>query len=281
MEKTFLKIARVSLIFVIACSLLVTVAAAIFGSTRFIPSQLKTPEISIKYTANDPEQTPALAGSRAATSDTKGSAASAHFQAQCHDLIAKLNKVNATIGWDKETHGQYNPATMLYEQKTSVDYTSKIANEERFRAYTRSTIDENNQKLASYFKKIDLTDTYFANFNGYLDALLAHAPQETALAPEDVNRHLGRSTLEWFNTQFASSVDAARENAIETEARNTSARATGLMALYVGGCAFLFFFSCCLILVFIRIEVNTRELAGIAQTLSDRSVKDVRELVMS
>jgi len=94
------------------------------------------------------------------------------------------------------------------------------------------------ERLAPYFKKIDLTETYFANLNAYLDALLAHAQQEKALQPNEVNRHYGRTALESFNAQFAKSVDAARDNAIETEGRNGAAKAQGLAALYVTGCPF-------------------------------------------
>jgi hypothetical protein len=61
MEKTFLKIARVSLIFVIACSLLLTLVGAIFGGLRFIPSHPKAPEISVKYSPGNVDQAPAVA----------------------------------------------------------------------------------------------------------------------------------------------------------------------------------------------------------------------------
>ena len=266
-EKTFLKIARYSLIGVLAVAFVVTVVSAVYGVLRVIPASPTQPQISIKYGNLVENQS-----TRAFQSDTAlsegSSAATTKSNQKCQDLTAKLNKVSSQVGWEKRTQEVFDPGTRRFINKVSVDFNQTV-DQGRFCSVTQKLLDEQNSKLDSYIKNVDLTDTYYSNFNAYLDTLLVGVEQEKALPLDSPNRHYAVDTIRWFNSQFQKSVEDELEKDRAVEERNVLAKTRGLMALYVAGSSFLFFFACCLILVFIRIEVNTREIAESLRSLSN------------
>lgn len=268
MERTFLKIARFSLISVIGLSLIVTVLAAVYGCFAFIPQHQQAPEISIKYGNLTEDRTPSQSQNEAAP-PTATSADVGKFLSNCEGLASRLDKVSSQIGWEARRQTTYDPATMQFVNKSAIDFDESI-NRNPFCGRIQNMLNEQNAKLAPYFTGIDLTDAYFNNFNAYLDAVLANVQKEKALPPDNPNRHYAMTTITWFNTQFEKSVDSTRDKAMETEEKNALGKTHAVMAFYFAASAFGFFFACCLILVFIRIEVNTRELAQIARSLSEK-----------
>jgi hypothetical protein len=136
---------------------------------------------------------------------------------------------------------------------------------------TRNLIEEQNSKLSPYIKKIDLTSAYYGNFDKLLGEMQMDAGRNKTLSMDDSGRYYTITAAEWFNEQFLKAVDDARDSAIQKEAENAAKKVRGTMALYMAGTAFAFFFACCMTLVFIRIEVNTRELVEVIRSFENKA----------
>jgi len=185
-------------------------------------------------------------------------------------VTPKLTKIAGQIGWDKKSEQVFNPDTTQYETRNTIDYNESI-NVNGFCKMTQSLIEEQNSKLSPYFKGINLKDAYYSNLNAFLDGILLDAKRDQALPLDDASKYYAPTSIEWFNNQFANAVDNARESAIQNEAKQNTAKALGTSALYFAGTAFGFFFACCLILVFIRIEVNTKDLVEAIRAFDNKA----------
>lgn len=258
MEKAFLKIARYALLAVIALCLLITAAAALYGAFEFIPSSKpKPPVIAIKLQDVIAAKTNGSANPATPNAQTNTPAAESSGTQQCKALVPKINQVLAKTG-EKKTNQVFNPSTLQYQDQAVVEY-DKVLND-GICGVLQSAISEQNAKLAPFFPDIDLTNTYYSNLSAFLDEALADAPHNQALQPGDANRYDFLVLFEGFNESFDHATDKARDDAASKTEAAAAKRVRALTSLYVAGSTFLFFFSCCLILVFIRIEVNTREL---------------------
>jgi hypothetical protein len=266
MEKTFLKIARYALTGVIALSLALTVIAVVYGAFQFLPSsQPKTPKITVKLKdMTRPKVAPAAETAPAPSSGNESGATK-----QCEAVAPKMNNLVKQIGWEKKTESNFNPSTMLFETKSTVDYNESI-NTSVYCSFTQSFIEEQNSKLTPYFKQIDLHDSYFENLNAFLDEMAADAQRNQALQPDDASRYYFSASLQWFNIQFSRAVDEARDGASLKEVQKVVAKDRGKAALYLAGSSFGFFFACCLILVFMRIEVDAKDLVEAVRALDHK-----------
>jgi hypothetical protein len=103
-----------------------------------------------------------------------------------------------------------------------------------------------------------------------MDEMAADAQRDHALQPDDASRYYFGASLGWFNDQFSRAVDEARDGASLKEAQKAVAKERGKAALYLAGTSFGFFFACCLILVFMRIEVDARELVEVVRALDNK-----------
>jgi hypothetical protein len=266
MEKTFLKLARYALTGVIALSLVLTVVAVVYGAFQFLPSsQPKAPKITIKLKdMTAPKSSPAPESAPAPSAGNESGATK-----QCEAVAPKMNNIANQIGWEKKTESSFNPSTMLFEPKSTVDYDESL-NTNRYCSLTHSFIEEQNSKLAPYFKQTDLRDTYFENLNAFMDEMAADAQRNRALQPDDTSRYYFGASLEWFNNQFSQAVDEARDGAGLKEAKKAVSKDRGKAALYLAGTSFGFFFICCLVLVFMRIEVDAKELVEAVRALDHK-----------
>jgi hypothetical protein len=270
MEKTFLKIARNALIGVIALSLVLTVIAVVFGAFEFLPSsQPKAPKITIKLKDMTKPKAAAAIGSEGTPSGTQPSEDEIGVTKQCVSVIPKMNSVAKQIGWEKKSEQSFNSSKMQFETKSKVDYDESI-NTNRFCKLTKSFIAEQDSKLEPFIKQIDLQNSYYEELNGFMDELAADSNRNKALQPDDAGRFYFGASLVWFNGQFSQAVDEARESASLNEMKKAAARARGRAALYAAGTSFGFFFACCLILVFMRIEVDARELVDAVRALDHK-----------
>jgi hypothetical protein len=268
MEKLFLRIARGTLVAVIALSLLLTVIAAVYGAIQFYPSkQPKAPEIKIAL--NDIISSKSSASSTEATSGESDSEKKFAASKECETTASKINQLSAQIGWDKKSNQAFNPSTMQFETRNSVDYNESV-DVNRFCKVMQNLIDENNSKLSPYFKQIDLKQTYFSNFSGLLDEMLTDADKNKKLSLNDSSRYYTVTAIESFNNQFSKAVDKARDSASQKEDENTAKKVKGKAALFMAGTAFAFFFACCMTLVFIRIEANTRDLVDAVRAVQNK-----------
>jgi hypothetical protein len=188
---------------------------------------------------------------------------------QCEAIAPKMNNVAKQIGWEKKSETSFNPSTMQVETKSTVDYNESLI-PTRYCSFTQSFIEEQNSKLAPYFKKTDMRDSYFENLNAFMDEMAADAQRDHALQPDDASRYYFGASLGWFNDQFSRAVDEARDGASLKEAQKAVAKERGKAALYLAGTSFGFFFACCLILVFMRIEVDARELVEVVRALDNK-----------
>lgn len=270
MERTFLKIARNALIGVIGLSLVLTVIAVVFGVFEFLPSsQPKAPKITIKLKDMTTPKAASGSGPEGVQSGAQSSVDETGATKQCESVIPKMNDVARQIGWEKKSEQSFNSSTMQLETKSQVDYDESI-NTEKFCKMTKSFIAEQNSKLEPALKQVDLQDSYYASLNSFVDELAADAGRNRALQPDDAGRFYFAASLDWFNSQFSQAVDEAKESAGLNEVKKAAARATGMAALYAAGISFGFFFACCLILVFMRIEVDARELVDAVRALDHR-----------
>ena len=263
MEKAFLKIARVVLVAVIGLSLLSTAMAAIYGAIQLLPSR----HANVSVIHIDPRGLAASNDAKALDSEPSRAAGTtpedtAGAAKQCQLLAPKMNRVFGQVGWEKKSEEVYNPNTMLNETKYTVEYDEHI-NVEVFCKGIQDFIEEQDTKLSPYFQRADTKEAYYRELNSFLDFIETRVTFDHALAPEDTRRDYFQTSLERFNNQFAKAVDDAKDRAMQKEAEDDAGKVRGKVALYVSGIAFTFFFSCCLILVFIRIEVNTRVLADV------------------
>jgi hypothetical protein len=240
MEKAFLKIARYALTGVIALSLVLTVVAVAYGAFQFLPSsQPKAPKIVIKLKdMTAPKTSPATESAPAPSSGNESGATK-----QCEAVVPKMNNVAKQIGWEKKSETNFNPSTMQAETRSTVDYNESI-NTSRYCNFTRSFIEEQNSKLAPYFKQTDLRDSYFESLNAFMDEIAADAQRNQALQPDDASRYYFAASLEWFNNQFSRAVDEARDGASLKEVQQAVAKDRGKAALYLAGTSFGFFFAC-------------------------------------
>lgn len=263
MEKTFLKIARSALVAVIALSLLLTAVAAIYGAFQFLPSrQAKAPTIAIDPKGIAAQKDSTASESGAGTSGIQKPETAPKAAKECQALTPKIDKIAGEIGWGKKSEQVFNSSTMQYENKTTVDYGETV-NVERFCKMTQNVIEEQNSKLSPYFKQADMKGAYYRELDKLLDYIVKDAEFDHALPPEDNRRYYVLTSIEWFNSQFGNAVDEARDRAIQEEAERAAAKVKGTVALYIAGSTFGFFFACCLILVFIRIEANTKDLVEV------------------
>ncbi|MGD0860530.1 MAG: hypothetical protein ABR912_14610 [Terracidiphilus sp.] len=271
MERTFLRIARSALIAVITLTLLLTVIAVVYGGIQFLPSeQPKVPQINIKLDDMTAPKTTSISGSESTPSAGQAAGNESGVTKQCEMVTPKLTKIAGQIGWDKKSEQVFNPDTTQYETRNTIDYNESI-NVNGFCKMTQSLIEEQNSKLSPYFKGINLKDAYYSNLNAFLDGILLDAKRDQALPLDDASKYYAPTSIEWFNNQFANAVDNARESAIQNEAKQNTAKALGTSALYFAGTAFGFFFACCLILVFIRIEVNTKDLVEAIRAFDNKA----------
>ena len=261
MEKTFLKIARYALLVVITLCLLVTAAGAVYGAFEFLPSSKpKPPVITIKLQDVISAKGNTSTNSGTAPSQAGNPAGESGANQQCKAILPKINQVLSKTG-EKKTNQVFNPGTMQYQNQTVIDYENEL--NEGICGLLQSAISEQNAKLAPYFPDIDLTNTYYSNLSAYLDEALADSSRNQALQPGDQNRYDFIALFEGFNQQFDRATDKAKDDAESKTLAAAAKKMRGAVALYAAGSAFLFFFSCCLILVFIRIELNTRELVEV------------------
>ncbi|WP_348262841.1 hypothetical protein P8935_24000 [Telmatobacter sp. DSM 110680] len=259
MERTFLKIARYALVVVIALALLVTVLSAAYGGMQFWPaSQSRDTKISIALKDVMPHKE-AEARSSAASPNRSEIGADAAVSGKCLSISSGLNRLSAQIGWDTKEQQAYNPDTLAVDTKTVVEYGSTL-NTQKFCSFTGKFIKEQNEKLAPYIKGINLTDSYYDSLQAVLTETLQNADSVRSLPTGDPNKYYFVSFITAFNDKYAKSIDDLRDAAIQRESDYAAAKVKGAAFLYIAGSAFAFFFACCLILVFIRIEVNTREL---------------------
>jgi len=271
MEKLFLKIARGALVTVIALSLLLTVIAALYGAIQFFPSsQLKSPEINLKLKDMTASKTPAASEAAATGSGESDSEKKDAASKECAAIASKINQLAPQIGWDKRSNQVFNPSTMQYVTTNSVDYSESV-NTNRFCQVTRNQIEEQNSKLSPYIKKIDLTSAYYQSLDKLLGEMQIDADRNKALPMDDTGRYYTVTAIEWFNEQFSKAVDDARDSAARKEAASAVKKVRGTMALYMAGTAFAFFFTCCMTLVFIRIEVNTRDLVEVIRAFHNNA----------
>ena len=267
----FLKIARCALVAVIALSLLITVIAAVFGAFQFFPSkQPKAPEISITLKDMTASKASATSGSEPVASGASDSEKKQGATKECESIASKINQITKQIGWDKKSNQVFNADTMQYETGNSIDYDASV-DANRLCQGTRNIIEEQNSKLSPYIKQIDLTNAYYGSFDKLFGEVLLDVKRNQALSPDDSGRYYTVTAIEWFNNQFAKAVDGARDSAIQREAENAARKARGTVALYMEGTAFAFFFTCCLTLVFIRIEANTRDLVDAIRALENKA----------
>lgn len=267
MEKTFLKIAHGALVFVIALSLVVTVIAAIYGGIKFFPTRKPAPpQVAIKFGDMLAQQN---TGKEPGSSGGEQKNTQQEATKECGSVTSKLNALSKQIGWNKKEEQVFNPATLRFDTRQSVEFGRTIDgnNTSGFCRLLNGLIEEQNAKLAPHFKDIDLKPAYYSNLNSFLDAMAQDAGRDQALAVNDPNRYFAVTSIEWFDNQFTKSVDEARDNAVKSAETKVEKRVQGGIALYTAACAFGFFFACCMVLVFMRIEVNTRELAEAVRTL--------------
>jgi hypothetical protein len=270
MEKLFLKIARGALVTVIALSLLLTVIAAIYGAVQFFPSeQIKAPEISITLKDMTASRASASSGTTVTPSEESDSEKNFISSKECESVASKINQLSTQIGWDKKSNQVINYSTLQFETKNSVDYNESI-DVNRFCRKTQEIIEEENAKLSPYIKHAELKSAYYANFGKLLDEMLLDVNRNKALSLDDPGRYYTVTAIEWFNEQFSTAVNDARDNAALKEANNVAKKVKGRVSLYMAGISFAFFFACCMTLVFIRIEVNTRELVEVIRAHEDK-----------
>jgi hypothetical protein len=272
-ERTFLRIARGTLIAVVAASLLFTVIAAVYGAAQFLPNEKpKVPEIAIdlkQMTLPKPDRTTESA-TTASTDQTFVN--KPEVTKQCGTVTSKINEISRQIGWDKKDEQVLNNLTMQYETKHTVEYDQGIGSDSsgKFCKLMQDGIEEQNSKLAPYFPGVNLRDAYYRNLESFLEQVSLDTTRNRALSPDDANRYYALTSLEWFINQFEKGVDDAKERAIQKQAESSARRVSGTVALYTAGTSFAIFFTCCLVLVFIRIEVNTKDLVDVLRSLESR-----------
>lgn len=261
MESTFLRIARIALLGVTSLALLIAALAAIFGAFEFRPAAKPSPpKINIKLQ----EMTSPKPAQPSESSPTP--AKREEITKACQSASDKMNRLTTQIGWEKKQESSYNPAIMQFETKT-VLVNSVTVNPENLCRGTRRVIDEQNSKLEPFIKKIDLTDPYYNNLNSFLDEIGNDAARVQALTPEDDKHYTVTSALEWYNGQFDQAVTETRTSAEKDEVDHEEAKLLGRTALSFAVIAFSVFFTCCLIIVFLRIDSNLRDLVAVAQQL--------------
>jgi hypothetical protein len=271
MERMFLKIARATLIAVIAISLLLTAIATVFGAIQLFPrEQPNESEIIIELKDMTAPKSSATLGSESSTQAAPGSEKEPGANKQCNSVIPKINRIIRKIGWDKKQTQVFDANTMQYETKSSIDYDSSV-DADKFCNATQSLIEEQNAKLSPHSKPQDIEDAYYREFNKFLRDMEVNAVWDNALPQEDTRKYYALTSILWFNNQFALAVDVARERALQKENEETARKVKGTDALYVAGTTFAFFFTCCMVLVFIRIEVNTKELVEVIRAFENRT----------
>lgn len=265
MERTFLKIARYTLLVVIAFALVVSVLSLAYGSLQFWPAfQPRDIKVSIALKDVMPHKEAEVVSSDASPNRSNTDTSTA-VSAKCLSIAPGLNKLANQIGWDKKEQQAYNPVTFLFETKTVIEYGSTL-DAQKFCSITQKFIEEQNEKLAPYIKGIDLKDGYYDSLQTVLTEALQNADSVRALPTTDPNKYYLVSFITAFNEKYAKSIDDLRDAAIQRESDHAAAKVKGAASLYVAGSAFAFFFACCLILVFIRIEVNTKDLVEAVRT---------------
>jgi len=263
MEKAFLGIARVALLCVTALALVVTLLAVLYGAFEFRPATAaRPPQISIKLADMT---TPKTAQSEAsAQQENKGAAISK----ACQDVTDKLNNLTKQIGWQKRQDTSYNPATMQFENKAVLDTGVEIDAAKLCRG-TGEIVDAQDEKLRPYIEGIALKDAYYGNLSSFLDEIAKDSQRLQGIPLNDDSRYTVSSAFEWYNGRFSSAVDETRDKAEQKEAEHAAAKIKGASGLYAATISFGFFFSCCLILVFMRIESNMRDL--VAETKAQKA----------
>jgi hypothetical protein len=259
MENTFLRIARIALLGVTSLALLVATLAAVYSAFELRPAgRSAAPKINIKLLdMTTPESAqPASISSTPVKRDL--------VNKECQDATNKVNRLNATLGWEKRQQSSYNPGTMQFET-TTVLVNNVTLNPENLCRGTRRIIDEQNSKLEPFIKKVDLTDPYYTNLNSFLDQISNDSARVQAFAPNDDKRYTVSSSLEWFNEQFERAVGEARDTAENHELSHEAAKLRGKSALSFAVVTFSVFFTCCLIIVFLRIDNNLRDLVAVTQ----------------
>lgn len=266
MEKTFLKIARVALLGVTALALVVTVLSALYGTFEFRPATAaEPPKIAIKLSdMTTPKSAQAETSPGPKNKDMPSSKV-------CQDVTDKLNNLNKQIGWEKRQNSSWNPATMQIENKVVFDTSTEIDAAKLCKG-TGRIIETQNSKLQQYIKKIDLKDAYYGNLSSFLDEMTKDAPRVEGLDPGSDVRYTASSAFEWYNDKFNGAVDEAQEKTEQKQADHAAAKVKGTAALYAATISFGFFFSCCLILVFMRIESNMRDL--VAETKTQKAQRE-------
>lgn len=256
MEKTFLKIARVALLCITSLALVVTLLTGLYGAFEFHPAlPAQPPRFSIRLAdMTAPKSAPSDAS---AEPSKKGNPISK----SCQDVTGKLNKLNKEIGWQKQQDTSYNPATMQFEKKTSLDTGVEI-DAGKLCDGTGRILDEQNDKLRPYIKNIALNDAYYGNLSSFLDEISKDSQRVQGISLADDSRYTVSSAFEWYNVQFDSAVNDARDKAAQKEVDRAEAKVKGASSLYAAAISFTFFFACCLILVFMRIESNMRDLVA-------------------
>jgi hypothetical protein len=263
MEKAFLKIARVALLCITALALVVTALTALYGAFEFRPATaVQPPKVAIKLA--DLTTPKAEQAGTASEPENKEEATSK----ACQDVTSKLNSLNKQIGWEKRQDSSWNSATMQIENKVVFD-TSTEVDAAKLCKGTKKIVEEQNEKLQPYIKKIDLKDAYYSNLGSFFDEMAQDAQRVEALDPGSDSRYTVSSAFEWYNDKFSSAVDEARDKAEMKQADHVAAKVRGAAGLYAAAISFGFFFSCCLILVFMRIESNMRDL--VAETKAQKA----------
>jgi len=256
MEKAFLKIARVALLCVTALALVVTVLSALYGAFEFRPATAaQQPKIAIKLSdMTAPKSAQAETPSEPENKEMAVSRA-------CQDVAGKLNNLNKQIGWEKRRDSSWNAATMQFESKVVFDTSTEIDAAKLCKG-TGRIVEAQNDKLQPYIKKIDLKDAYYGNLGSFLDEMAKDAQRVEGLDSGSDVRYTVSSAFEWYNDKFNGAVDEARDKAEQKQADHAAAKVKGSAGLYAATISFGFFFSCCLILVFMRIESNMRDLVA-------------------
>jgi hypothetical protein len=261
METTFLKIARVALMVILTLSLLFTVCAAVYGAMEFLPnSAQKTPDISV--TSRDANQQKATTGSdqSLAPSSENDAESKALTPDQCSKLVAKINQTAEKIGWGTKQEPVLNQITMQTEMQQVIDYDTR-ADQGRFCTFATNFITQQNAKLSPYIEHPSLSDNYYRDYNSYLDEILKESSRLRDMPANDPNKLYASTVNSSFHDKFSSATDDAAKDLSGSIVERAAGKARGLIAIYAAGSAFVFFFMSCLILVFIRLEVNTRNIA--------------------
>jgi hypothetical protein len=262
MDKLFLTVTRVAAIGVLATALFVCLASLLYGLYSLTPSVAmsfqRTPTVNLDEMKAQNYSNPSPSTEVEAEQE-QSQPETSKFAEDCAALLPQLNAVGARVGF-----------RMIKEQEvlnSDTDLRSTVSKPEKnlilnnFCEHAEARLKEASL-IGEPGSEVDLSGVYVSQLSKFVEAINSDANRLESMKPEDPRRYYLLPALNWFDRQFEAKARESLEHIIKRRQSQMVAKASGVAALGISGYAFAFFFLCSLILVFIRLEVNTRDIAA-------------------